>query len=85
MEEEIYLSVVIPAYNEAKRILKTLDEINSYLLKQDYSYEILVVSDGSKDETAQVVCQKKAAIKKNVTINNIIFILLLLNFLASLH
>lgn len=49
------LSVVIPAYNEEKRLPKTLAEIDEYLKKQDYESEILVVSDGSKDKTAEVV------------------------------
>jgi len=54
MPEDIYLSVIIPAYNEEKRLPKTLAEIDKYLSKQDYSYEILVVSDGSTDRTVEV-------------------------------
>lgn len=49
------LSVIIPAYNEAERITTTLISIRDYLLKQSYDWEILVVSDGSKDNTAEVV------------------------------
>lgn len=49
------LSIIIPAYNEEKRIPKTLEEISNYLSKQNYDSEILVVSDGSKDRTAEVV------------------------------
>ncbi len=52
---DLYLSVIIPAYNEAERIPKTLKIISSYLECQPYSYEILVVCDGSKDRTADVV------------------------------
>jgi dolichyl-phosphate beta-glucosyltransferase len=52
---EPYLSVIIPAYNDAGRITKTLKIISSYLEKQPYSYEILVVCDGPKDRTADVV------------------------------
>ena len=48
------LSVIIPAYNEEKRLPKTLAEIDGYLRRQNYDYEILVVNDGSKDKTAQV-------------------------------
>lgn len=51
----MYLSVIIPAYNEARRLPKTLTEIDKYLSKQSYNYEIIVVSDGSKDRTAEVV------------------------------
>lgn len=51
----IKLSVVIPAYNEERRIAKTLSAISSYLEKQDFSWEIIVVDDGSKDTTVQIV------------------------------
>jgi dolichyl-phosphate beta-glucosyltransferase len=51
----MYLSVIIPAYNEEKRLPKTLAEIDKYLRKQIYAYEIIVVDDGSKDKTVEVV------------------------------
>ncbi|MFN7088557.1 MAG: dolichyl-phosphate beta-glucosyltransferase [Candidatus Paceibacteria bacterium] len=54
-DHQPYLSVIIPAYNEEGRIDKTLREIDNYLSKQSYSYEILVVNDGSRDNTAGVV------------------------------
>ncbi len=50
-----YLSVVIPAYNEAKRIPLTLIDVDKHLSRQEYSYEIIVVNDGSKDNTADIV------------------------------
>ena len=49
------LSVVIPAYNEEKRIADTLKNIDSYLEQQHYEYEIIVVVNNSKDRTADVV------------------------------
>lgn len=48
------LSVVIPAHNEERRLSKTLEEIDKYLSRKEYDYEILVVNDGSKDKTAEV-------------------------------
>ena len=51
----VNLSVIVPAYNEERRIEKTLREINKYLSKQNYTFEIIVVNDGSKDKTAKVV------------------------------
>jgi dolichyl-phosphate beta-glucosyltransferase len=51
----MHLSVIIPAYNEEGRIEKTLLSVNEHLSKQSYNYEILVVSDGSKDKTAEIV------------------------------
>ncbi len=55
MSKSPHLSVVIPAYNEAERIGDTLLDIDKYLSAQKYSYEILVVNDGSTDNTQEVV------------------------------
>lgn len=46
-----YLSVVIPAYNEEARITDTLLRIVEHLDSQSYSFEIIVVDDGSADNT----------------------------------
>jgi len=51
----MHLSVIIPAYNEAKRITKTLISIRDYLSREPYDWEVLVVSDGSTDNTAEIV------------------------------
>ncbi len=56
--DEIYLSVVIPSYNEEKRIGKTLDIIYEYLKKQDFTSEVIIVNDGSKDNTLDVIKEK---------------------------
>lgn len=53
--EQPYLSIVIPAYNEAKRIPDTLQTIHSYCSKKISSYEIIVVDDGSSDNTTKTV------------------------------
>jgi glycosyltransferase involved in cell wall biosynthesis len=50
-----YLSVIIPAYNEEKRIGKTLEAVHRYLLAQEFTWEILIVLDGSKDNTLEVI------------------------------
>ncbi len=47
----IYLSVVIPAYNEEKRIERTLREIIAYLKSKPFMSEIIIVNDGSSDKT----------------------------------
>ena len=49
-----YLSVVIPAYNEEERLPETLAKVQDYLAGQDYSWEVLVVDDGSADRTVEV-------------------------------
>jgi dolichyl-phosphate beta-glucosyltransferase len=48
------LSIVIPAYNESARIAKTLREVLAYLDEQPGGGEVIVVDDGSKDNTSQV-------------------------------
>jgi len=63
-------SAIIPAYNEERRIKKTLVAIDKYLSKQDYRYEILVVDDGSKDKTVEVISGLKAEIKNLRVIAN---------------
>ncbi len=50
-----YLTVVVPAYNEEKRIGPTLHSITEYLAVQPYNWELVVVDDGSRDNTVQVV------------------------------
>lgn len=48
------LSIVIPAYNEGKNLKKgVLDEVWSYLQKQNYSWEVLLVDDKSTDDTVK--------------------------------
>jgi dolichyl-phosphate beta-glucosyltransferase len=49
------LSIVIPAYNEEHRLSATLHRLHEYLTTQDYSWEILVVSNGSTDDTVGLV------------------------------
>lgn len=50
-----YLSVVIPAYNEEKRIGRTLVAIRKFLQEKHWDYELIVVDDGSSDQTAHIV------------------------------
>lgn len=50
-----YLSVVIPAYNEERRLPETLPILRAYLSTQPYSWEIVVADDGSNDATPHVV------------------------------
>lgn len=53
--ETPYLSVIIPAYKEGERIGRNLLEVDKYLKSKSYTYEIIVVEDGSPDNTAEVV------------------------------
>jgi dolichyl-phosphate beta-glucosyltransferase len=51
------LSVIIPAYNEAERIMPTLQRINDYLMSGSFTSETLVVLDGLTDNTLGVFRQ----------------------------
>ena len=53
--DQPYLSFIIPAYNEASRIGKTLEAVFSYLREKPFRWEILVVIDGAQDATSEVV------------------------------
>lgn len=50
-----FLSVIIPAYNEAERLPLTLIDVDRHLAEQEYSYEIVVVVSHSSDHTAEIV------------------------------
>ncbi|MEN6606256.1 MAG: dolichyl-phosphate beta-glucosyltransferase [Bryobacteraceae bacterium] len=56
------ISIVIPAYNEERRLPATLDKVLAYLDARDYpSSEVIVVDDGSSDGTAQVIGRYQSA------------------------
>ena len=52
-----FLSIIIPAYNEADRLGKTLETVVDYMRQSYPEGEIIVVDDGSADETATLARQ----------------------------
>src|SRR3990172_6816637 len=52
---DTYLSVIVPAYNEAQRIPKTLERLHQYLADKSFTYEIVVELDGPTDGTREVL------------------------------
>lgn len=60
-----FLSIIIPAYNEEHRLPRTLEQIFTFLDKQSYTAEILIVENGSNDRTFEVA-QKFAKQRKRV-------------------
>ena len=51
------LAVIVPAYDEAERIVPTLQRLAEYLSAQPYTWQVTVVSDGSRDNTPDLVAE----------------------------
>jgi dolichyl-phosphate beta-glucosyltransferase len=49
------ISIIIPAYNEEKRITKCLERTREYCIEQQFDFEIIVTEDGSVDDTVKIV------------------------------
>jgi dolichyl-phosphate beta-glucosyltransferase len=62
-----FFSIVIPAYNEANRLPSTLEQVFHFLEKQPFTSEIIVVENGSDDQTFEIA-QQFAAGHRNVHI-----------------
>jgi dolichyl-phosphate beta-glucosyltransferase len=54
MTNKTKLSLIIPAYNEEKIIKDTLEHVIEYLSEKKYEWEVIVVDDGSHDQTAKI-------------------------------
>ncbi len=57
MNEKVFLSIIIPAYNEESNISGTLSEVAEYLESRNFSCEVIVIDDGSKDATVEIARQ----------------------------
>lgn len=55
MKNNIHLSLIIPAYNEGKIIQETLNRVFKFLSKKHFSWEVIVIDDGSADNTADLI------------------------------
>jgi dolichyl-phosphate beta-glucosyltransferase len=58
-------SIVVPAYNESARLGASLEKILSYIAQQKWPAEVIVVNDGSSDDTAEIV---RRLAKNNLTL-----------------
>ena len=60
LETDIYLSLIIPTFNEERRIESSLGKILAYLEEQPYSWEVVVVDDGSQDSTRELLARSSS-------------------------
>lgn len=63
----MFLSIIIPAYNEEKRLPATLESVSAFLQKQSYQAEVIVVENGSQDRTWELA-QDISASHKNIRV-----------------
>ncbi len=68
-EKNIYLSIVVPAYKEEKRLYKILESVDQYRDNHDFIVELVVVIDGSLDGTAEIARQYAAKNKYCIVID----------------
>jgi glycosyltransferase involved in cell wall biosynthesis len=52
-----FLSIIIPAYNEEKRLHTSLKKVSEFLQSQSYQAEVIVIENGSKDNTLQIATE----------------------------
>ena len=71
---KIFLSIIIPIYNEQDRIENTIKKITDYLSIKNYYYEIILVNDGSSDDTANIINNIKINLKRNIKNYNILIL-----------
>ena len=71
MKNKTYLSIVIPAYNEETNIrLGALDKVFRFLEHKKYSWNIIVVDDGSTDQTGVLLDELSMTVKNLIVIHN---------------
>ena len=63
------ISVIIPVFNESESIVFLLDEVINVMSVHKFNYELIVVNDGSKDNTHQVLKQLTLKIKELLVIS----------------
>lgn len=66
MNRNIFLSVIIPSYNETENLRRgVLDEVANFLKKKDFSWEVIISDDGSSDNQAKKIAKDFCERNKN--------------------
>ena len=66
-----FLSVIVPAFNEEQRIGHTLNGLVEYLDRQSYTWELLIVDDGSTDATAAIAIQRAKEFEAPIRVESV--------------
>lgn len=71
MTKAPFLSVVIPCYNEERNLRRgALEKVEKFLRTKDYPWEVIVVDDGSQDESKEIIREYKKKVPKFTLIEN---------------
>ena len=66
------IDIIIPVYNEENTILKILEKIKKVEKNYNYNFNIIVINDGSSDNTRQILSQKPELYNKLILIQKIL-------------
>ena len=64
-QNDIFISIIVPAFNEEKILGQTIEKIVVYLSKQTYTWELIIVDDGSTDNTVKIAKHKQRKTNQN--------------------
>ncbi len=57
----MFISIIIPAYNEEERLKSSLESLHHYLSSKNYDYEVIIIDDGSTDKTKETILESMLA------------------------
>ena len=65
MDNQILVSIIVPVYNEEKTILTVLKKLSD-IRKFEYKFEVIVINDGSNDNTGKILDENQSLIDKQI-------------------
>ncbi len=65
MDNQILVSIIVPVYNEEETILAVLKKLSN-IRKFEYKFEVIVINDGSNDNTGKILDENQSLIDKQI-------------------